>query len=180
MSIVLTAGHGGRDSGAVNGNITESHVATEMRNMVSFYLERKGLHVETDGEGHENLPLKKALRLISRSDLAIEFHCNSFYKPTAGGVEALAQPKDKTICKQLCDAVHRTMGIPVRGSQGGYKAENSGQHTRLAYVRKGGIILELFFISNPTELKKYQQKKWLIAKNIANVIYDHSGGSCIA
>lgn len=42
------------------------------------------------------------------------------------------------------------MGIPVRDNAGGFEPENSGQHSRLGYVREVGIILELFFISNLT------------------------------
>ena len=62
------------------------------------------------------------------------------------------------------------MGIPTRGTDDGWKNEGSGQHSRLGYVRNGGIILELFFISNPTELAVWQDKKWSVAKAVAEVL----------
>lgn len=174
MSIVtITAGHGAGDSGAVNGWVTEAEVATDMRNIIKFYLERDGITVRTDGTGNTNKSLREAIKLIRGSKLAVEIHCNSFHLPTARGVEALAQRKDKAICQKLCKAVSDVMGIPIRGSEGGFKSEGSGQHSRLGYVRNGGIILELFFLSNPSELKIYQAKKWLIAREIAGVIRDH-------
>lgn len=174
-TVTITAGHGGSDPGAVNGNVTEAEIATDMRNMIKLYLERKGVKVRTDGKGSENQSLTNAIKLISGSKVAIELHCNAFSKPNAGGVEALAQPKDRIICQKLCKAVSRVMGIPIRGSEGGFKSEGSGQHSRLGYVRSGGIILELFFISNPVELQTYQARKWLVARELAEVIAAHVG-----
>ena len=47
-TVTITAGHGGGDPGAVNGNITEAYIATDMRNMLKLYLERAGVKVRTD------------------------------------------------------------------------------------------------------------------------------------
>lgn len=171
MSVItVTAGHSNQDPGAVNGLFREADIAQEMRNMVAFYLRQKDIAVKTDGEGKGNLPLPAAIKLISGSKAAVEFHCNAFPKPTAGGCEALSQPKDRALSQRLCKAVSDVMGIPTRGTDGGWKNEGSGQHSRLGYVRNGGIILELFFISNPTELAVWQDKKWLVAKAVAEVL----------
>ena len=178
--VVITAGHSNTDPGAVNGNITEAEITTDMRNIVAYCLKDLGIEVVTDGRGNDNQTLRQAINLIKQGEVAVEFHCNAFHLPTAAGVEALAQPKDKVICQKLCEAVSDVMGIPVRGPAGGFKPENSGQHSRLGYVREGGIILELFFISNPKELATYQAKKWLIAREIADVIAEHVGVGCKA
>lgn len=171
MSVItVTAGHSNKDPGAVNGLFREADIAQEMRNMVALYLRQKDIAVKTDGEGKGNLPLPAAIKLISGSKAAVEFHCNAFPKPTAGGCEALSQPKDRALSQRLCKAVSDVMGIPTRGTDGGWKNEGSGQHSRLGYVRNGGIILELFFISNPTELAVWQDKKWLVAKAVAEVL----------
>lgn len=176
--VVITAGHSNTDPGAVNGNVTEAEITTDMRNIVAYCLRDLGIKAVTDGTGSQNDTLSNAIKLIKQSEVAVEFHCNAFYLPTAAGVEALAQPKDKAICQKLCEAVSDVMGIPVRGSAGGFKPENSGQHSRLGYVREGGIILELFFISNPSELATYQAKKWPLAREIADVIAAHVGVKC--
>ena len=179
-TVTITAGHGGGDPGAVNGNITEAYIATDMRNMITLYLERAGINVRNDGNGSDNQSLRQALRLIPGSDLAIEIHCNASSSSQAGGVEALAMAKDKVICQKLCSAISDVMGIPIRGAAGGWKDQSSGQHSRLAYVSGGGIILELFFISNPRELNTYLSKKWLVAREIAEVIAEHFGLHCAA
>ena len=66
--------------------------------------------------------------------------------------------------------ISKVMGNKVRGSDGGWKSEDSGQHTRLAYVSKGGVILETFFISNETELSKYDNNKEDICNSIVEAI----------
>ncbi|TCM68438.1 N-acetylmuramoyl-L-alanine amidase [Acinetobacter calcoaceticus] len=117
--------------------------------------------------------LGQAIKVISGAAIAVEFHCNAFGTATAGGTEALAQVKDKAVSKNLCAEVTQHLGNKVRGADGGWKGEGSGQHSRLSYVRNGGDILELFFISNPVELAAWDAKKWLIAKSVAQVLIDH-------
>ena len=174
MSIItITAGHSIKDPGAVNGFFKEADIAQDMRNMVAHYLRADNVNTRTDGEGKGNAPLSEAVKLIKGSKVAVEFHCNAAANKTAKGVEALAAAKDKAVSQKLCSAVADIMGIPLRGDKG-WKAENSGQHSRLAYVQNGGIILELFFISNDEELKLWQAKKWLIAKAVANVLINEA------
>ncbi|MGI9634829.1 hypothetical protein ACR2E9_04570 [Acinetobacter baumannii] len=68
------------------------------------------------------------------------------------------------------------MGIPLRGDKG-WKSEGSGQHSRLGFISKAdGLIVELFFISNNAELALWDEKKWLVAKEVAGVIVDYIKG----
>lgn len=177
MSIItVTAGHSNTDPGAVNGLFKEADIASDMRNMVAHYLRGAGITIRTDGEGKGNASLNDAIKLIKGSKIAVEFHCNAASAKTAQGVEALAADKDRAICQKLCQAVSSVMGNSLRGDKG-WKAENSGQHSRLGYVRNGGIILELFFISNDNELKIWQDKKWLVAKAVADVLISEAKAS---
>ncbi|PIT10257.1 N-acetylmuramoyl-L-alanine amidase [Snodgrassella communis] len=172
MSIItITAGHSNTDPGAINAKsqITEASITCEMRNMVAHYLDKARVHYRTDGTGTTNQPLNNAIKLISGSKVAVEFHCNASSSASSRGVEALAQPKDRALCQRLCKAVADVTGSSLRGDKG-YQPENAGQHTRLGYVRAGGIILELFFISNDAELAVWNAKKWLIAKAVAEVL----------
>ena len=168
--IVLTAGHSLTDPGACNGHFTEANIAREVRNGVTGILNARGHKVINDGTGSDNQPLSKAAALIKQGKIAIEFHLNAAANKKATGVEALAQTKDKVICQKLCKAIADVLDIPVRGSDGGWKPENSGQHSRLAFVSAGGIILELFFISNDAELQKYFEHKDQVFEAIADVL----------
>lgn len=172
--IFVSAGHSNTDPGAVNKEgRREADIALDMRNMVAFYLRRDtNYRITTDGISMNNQPLRQAVKLVGKGkhDIAIEFHCNAFSSPNAKGVEALASTSDKELSKLLCKAVSEVLETPVRGSEGGWKSEGSGQHSRLAFVRAGGIILELFFITNPEELSKWDARKWMVAKAVAREI----------
>ena len=170
MYITITAGHSNTDPGAVNGSDREADIAQDMRNIVTSILRTDhGLEVKTDGEGKGNLPLREAVKLIKGSRLAVEFHTNAALNKTATGIEALSTPKNKAACQRLCRAVEQATGWKLLGEDG-YKPDNAGQHSRLAYAQAGGIIFEPFFISNDGDLVKWKQTKWSICRAIANAI----------
>ena len=172
-TITITAGHSNTDPGAVNGSRTEAKIVTELRNIVAEKLKNLGFNVLTDGVGDENQKLNLAVKLIPLASVAIELHLNAAANKTAGGVEALSQTKDKKISQKICQNVAEVLGIKTRGGDGGWKAENSGQHHRLAFVSGGGIILETFFISNDEELATYDRKKNEVAEAIVKAIVEH-------
>lgn len=168
--IVLTAGHSNTDPGAVNGSDREADIAQDIRNIVASILrDDYGLTVRTDGEGKSNLPLREAVKLIRGSDVAVEFHTNAAASKAATGVEALSTPKNKRWCQVLSRAVADATGWKLRG-EGGFKPDNAGQHSRLAYAQAGGIVFEPFFISNDADLKLFKERKWAICRAIATAI----------
>lgn len=170
MFITITAGHSNTDPGAVNGSDREADIAQDMRNIVASILRTDyGLEVKTDGEGKGNMPLREAVKLIKGSRLAIEFHTNAALNKTATGIEALSTPKNKAACQRICAAVADATGWKLRG-EGGYKPDNAGQHSRLAYAQAGGIILEPFFISNDADLAQWKQTKWSICRAVADAV----------
>lgn len=172
-TVLISAGHSNKDPGAVNRLRTESQVVVQMRAMVAHYLDVAGIDYITDGKGKRNAPLSEAIQLAKKSDLAIEFHCNASTNKTAKGVEVLAAEKHKALSQKLAAAVSRIMGNPLRGDKG-YKTEGSGQHSRLGFISSGGgLIVELFFISNDAELAVWDAKCWLVAREVAQVIIDY-------
>ena len=168
--IVLTAGHSNTDPGAVNGSDREADIAQDMRNITASILrDDYGLTVKTDGTGKGNMPLREAVKLIRGSDAAIEFHTNASVNKSATGIEALSTVKNKRWCQVLSRAVADAGGWKLRGD-GGFKPDNAGQHSRLAYAQAGGIVFEPFFISNDADLKLFKERKWAICRAIATAI----------
>lgn len=179
-SIFLSAGHSETDPGAVAHGRREADIAVEFRNLVRFYLDRHNeelaggaprthkaaIHVGTDGAGTENLPLRQAAADARKFDLALEFHCNAAASPGATGCEVLAGPKDMALAAKISAALSGALGIRDRGP----KPENAGQHHRLAFVQAGGVIVELFFITNRRDLAQYDARKWLAARAVAEVL----------
>lgn len=164
-SIFVSAGHSNTDPGAAANGLTEAAVVTEFRNMVSFYLYRAGVQHGTDGDGAENMPLKTAAMMARHYDIAVEFHCNAGPE-AATGVETLSGQLDTALGMALCKAISDAIGIRIRGA----KPEASGQHSRLAFVQAGGIIVELFFLTNKADIAAYNARKWVAARAVADVL----------
>lgn len=169
--VVITAGHDNIRQGAtthhpVHGTLTEHIIATECRDEIARLLRAKGFEVLTDGEGTDNWVLSRAASLAKRGVIAVEIHCNAFSASSASGVETLSGAKDFRLGKDLCEAISSVLGIPNRGA----KPENAGQHDSLAFVRAGGLVLELFFLSNPRDLESYLLNQDRVIQSIAEVI----------
>lgn len=178
--VCVTAGHsntGKIDSGAVttvDGKLVkEADLAVKLRNAILYYLQQeKDITTRCDGYGQVNLELKEAIKLIKGSDAALEIHFNSSTNKTANGVECIALAKDKVLAQKLSAAVSKITGSRLRGVEG-YIAQEDSARGKLGYVNAGGMILEVSFISNDTELKVFEEKYWLIAKSIAEVLVSY-------
>lgn len=171
MNIVLTAGHSNTDPGAVAGSVTEAALMTELRNITAKKLRDMGHTVHTDGEGTVNKPLSDALTLIKtcKPDVSLELHMNASSNTAATGVETISLPKDKALSQRLSAAVAGVLNLRLRGDKGWIDQSQSARG-RLGFVSAGGLILEVAFISNPSDLKATQDKLWIVAGAIANTL----------
>jgi N-acetylmuramoyl-L-alanine amidase len=168
MSVFISAGHSDSDPGAVAEGRREADIAVDFRTILVKCLSDLGITATTDGHGKQNLPLRDAVKLAKGKQIAIELHLNASANKTASGVETLSAPDDMALGAKLCAAISEELNIRNRGA----KPENAGQHHRLAFVQAGGIILELFFITNPNDLAAYDGRKWPAARAVAKVIED--------
>jgi len=171
-SLFISAGHSNKDPGAVGNGYTEADIVLEFRNLLGDELKKLDICFTMDGEKNVNLPLSDAINLAKISDIAIEFHCNSFHKPSATGCETLSDDHF-----DLCDKINQTISDTLNINNRGSKGQSSGQHSRLGFISKGkGIIVELFFISNPDDVTKYQSNKQELARRMAIILKDEVMG----
>lgn len=168
-TFAITAGHSDADPGAVANGRKEAEIAREMRNMVAAKLRERGCKVITDGKNHENMPLTVAITLAKQAHVAVEFHCNAATSAQANGVETISLPKDKALSQRISKAIADTLGARLRG-EAGWIDQSKSARGRLGFVNAGGLIVELFFISNPAELAAWDAKKWLVASAVADVL----------
>lgn len=171
MKFVVTAGHSNIDPGAMAFGKKEADIAAELRNIIALKLRDKGHRVVTDGSGSENKSLAEAMKLIG-SNFAIEIHCNASTNSDARGVESIGLPHKKIACQKLSKAIASVTGDKLRGDNGWIDQSQSARG-KLGFVNNGGIIVEAFFISNKESLDIYEEKKWIIADAIANVMIEH-------
>lgn len=173
--VILTAGHGGNDQGAVSPDRKwiEGKEALNVRDAVAARLRSAGVPVVTDGNPNENQPLRDALALLRRPNLvAVEIHFNAG-PVKATGVEALSLPGLRATAQRVAKATADALELPLRGDQG-WKPDTAGQHHRLAFCRSGGVILEVAFISNSSDMNAYQRQFVALADGLATTLAELS------
>ncbi len=167
-TLFISAGHSERDPGAVAHGHTEAAIVLEFRDLLADYLAERVI-VDRDGTPGENLSLRDAVGAAKGHDLAVEFHCNAAGNPAATGVETLSADHHSPLGNALCQAIADALGIANRGAKG----EASGQHSRLAYIsRGGGLIVELFFLTNKHDLARYIANRRRCVEAVGDVLID--------
>lgn len=169
MKYLISAGHGGPDPGACANGQTEAAIALQMRDLVATRLLEMRHTVFTDGGRGENLPLKQALALVKGTDLAVELHCNAAANAQATGVEVIAPPALKPTAQRIARAIAGETGQKLRG-QGGWIDQSQSQHAKLAFVQAGGLIVEMVFITNASDLKNFMAAQERVAMAVAGAI----------
>lgn len=165
-TVMLSAGHSDTVPGIVANGYKEADIVQLFRDDVSVRLKALGVRHLLDGEPGENLPLSKAVQVAKGCDIAIEFHTNGA-TPQATGVETLSRAHNKPLGAELCRVTAELLGIDNRGA----KPEDAGYHERLAFVSGGGgIIFELFFLSNADDLSCFKANYEALVDAVADVI----------
>lgn len=168
LSLFISAGHSDKDPGAAANGFTEAQVVLDFRDRLADYLREK-VYFTKDGQRGQNLPLTAAANEAAVHDIAVEFHCNAFANPAATGVETLSAAKHYPLGNALCYHISTALGIANRKAKG----EASGQHSRLAFIKRGnGIIVELFFLTNKADLESYIANIDACVEAVGNVLIE--------
>lgn len=169
--ILVSAGHTnkpGFDRGVSANGLIEGQEALIIRDKLSAKLREKGYDVTEDGADGINEPLSKALLLIPGTDLAIEFHFNAG-PSTATGIEVLSLPNKKRESQIIAEGVQKALGLNLRGEKG-WKSDTSGQHSRLAFCRAGGLVVEVCFLTNRNDVKTYSDNQSLLVSELVEAV----------
>ena len=169
MKFLISAGHSAADPGACANGFTEAEIALEMRDLVAARLLEMRHTVLTDGNLAENLPLKTAIALVNGTDLAVELHCNAAVNLHARGVEVIAPAHLKPMAQRIARSIAAETGQPLRGV-GGWIDQSQSARGRLGFIEAGGVIVEMVFISNLSDLNKFLEVKDRVAMAMAGAI----------
>lgn len=169
MKITVTAGHGDGDPGATYGGMTEADLMADLRDLVAARLRAAGHDVRTDGEGRINRALTYAMQLIGGADVAIELHTNASDNPSATGVEVIALPEQRAQAQRLARAIAACLRLRLRGD-GGWIDQSMSARGRLGFVACGGMVVEVFFLSNAGDRSAYLVSREAVADAIAGAV----------
>lgn len=173
--IIISAGHGGIDSGAVSGSYIERDLTIELRNLVVAELKALGVTALVDDNKNA---LKETLAWLrgkfGSKDILFDIHWNAA-SPQAKGTEVIVPDQASQFENNLAKAILKVftdLGFKDRG----VKPESLTARKRLGWMRPTAenVLLEVCFISNATDMKLYQANKTNISKQLANVLFNHS------
>lgn len=185
--IYLSAGHSNvaeTDRGASGNGFIEGNLTVELRELIYNELEVLGICAELDKNSNA---LKETIQffknLVSPSCILVDIHWNASSNSKATGTETFI-PENYTefeleLAFKLSKCISDTLEIPLRGSvkgKLGVKTEVMSARKTLGFMRLTGqnILLEICFISNKSDMDKYQANKQALAKKIAKILYDYA------
>lgn len=175
VKIFIDAGHGGPDPGAVGNNVIEQYVNLNVAKELASLLRKGGYEVkEYRTTPTENVLSNKNQDLTNRAAMAnqwganyfISIHTNSSLNPAANGFEAYVYRLGgaaEELAQSIVDSVVSKLG-----------SKNNGvRQANFAVLRRTSmpaVILELGYLSNPTEALNLYSPAW--QKAVAQAIYE--------
>ncbi|GMH34833.1 hypothetical protein BSKO_02694 [Bryopsis sp. KO-2023] len=173
-SIMVDAGHGGSDPGAVANGIEEKDLNLATARLVRKFLERKGYTVSMTRDSDVFVPLSERAAMANRegSDLFVSIHYNS--ASSAGhGTEVLVYPTviyglAGQCASDVLDEVVAATGFRDRG------VKPRGDLAVLRETSMAAILVEGGFISSPSDSVKLKDPETIedIAAAIAAGVDD--------
>lgn len=176
-TIVIDAGHGGYDAGAVNGSRYEKNDNLRMALAVGERLQRCGIKVIYTRTTDDFIPLLERSRISNANnvDLFASFHRNSATSSTANGVETLVYNNASAKSVQAAEALQQALvNIGVQSNRGVKKANLSV----LRETNAPALLLELGFISNDQDNALFDSKFDAYADAIARSLAQSVGVNC--
>lgn len=158
--ITLDPGHGGSDSGAVGADgYMEKQITLPIALKLKQVLESKGATVymtRTDdhdvygpfASGPDELQARSDVANNHRADVFISIHINAFNNPSVGGIATYYYDKTDYDSK-LATAIQNQ--IAYEKGFGGDRGIQPGNIYVLRHTLMPAVLVELGFISNPTE-----------------------------
>lgn len=175
ICVVIDAGHGGSDNGAVNGGRLEKDDNLRLALKVKECLEEKGMKVVMTRSDDSYPTLEERCQLANScsADLYVSLHRNSTVSE-ANGVEIWIGSEDSYGERKLAENMMKLLddaGISKnRGVKVGYITDSSKDYFINKNTRMTSCLVELGFISSDTDNELYDKNTDAYAKAIADAI----------
>ncbi len=149
-TIVLDAGHGGKDGGTSSGDVVEKDITLEVVLRMKELLEEKGIQIVLTRDSDESISLadRAAVANQSYADLFVSIHCNYFEDDSAiKGLECYyykGSEEGRRIAESILEKLQQKDNITVR---------NAKEETFyvLKQTKIPAVLVELGYLSNAKE-----------------------------
>lgn len=169
--IVLDAGHGGSDTGAIGGGIHEKAITLDVAKRVEKLLKQKGYEVKMTRSDDSTVSLQERVEISEEycPDIFVSIHVNSSVKPEITGVETHYYHQESM---ELAQVVHSSFASAVQSpNRGLFKSK----FYVINHTTSPAILIEIGFISNANERAQLvgEKRKQATAKAIADGIQEY-------
>lgn len=176
--VVIDAGHGGSDPGAIGHGKKESKIVLDTAIVVKRELEKyKELRVVMTRTTDNFVTLKQrsVISNRARADVFLSIHVNSSSNSTATGYETFRYPNNKSQTVRL----QRTIHNEVMGVYKKYGVRDRGMKTKnlsvLRETQAPAVLTENLFISNIKDVKVMNKTIRLVGEALARGILKYLG-----
>lgn len=174
--IVLDAGHGGHDGGAVAGGTLEKKLALELTQQLRTQLINHGMRVKMTRDSDIFIPLEQRAAIANEAEAAvfISLHLNTSSNTEVSGVETYYTEKKSLATQRSLQAKWGLTGGALKDQRGKWLADclqkrvcvnthavNRGVKERnyavVSQTTVPSALIECGFLTNETESKRLQQ-----------------------
>lgn len=168
-TIYLDAGHGGKDCGAISGNIEEKNLNLELVKKLAIKLGEKGAIVlltrtEDKDLANPNVLNRKRSDLTNRAmlinkskaNLYISIHMNATTNSSWRGLQIFYNSNNvnnQVLANTINDTIKKKMST-VR------EVKKENDYYMYKQIKKTGILIEAGFITNPSDLYLLKQEEY--------------------
>ncbi len=172
--LFLIAGHNVNDPGAVS-TVKEADLTVELRDLIiqSLLAHNSSMVIVKDSDKDSLAQVIARINgQISEADILIDIHFNSSGNPKATGAEVLVKTGSEADIVKNAVILSATIAKQLEIKDRGVKTEKDAARPRIGILHGAGdrYLLEICFISNPTDLQSYQKNKFVLANAIAEDI----------
>lgn len=157
--VVVDAGHGGIDPGAIGyGGLQEKVITLEIARLVRFLsLGDPQLEIVLTRWFDETISLSDRIGLANRlhAALYVSIHANAHTSPRAHGVETLIADGGSSESLRLAQSLQGALAAELAAE----KALDRGVKRQRLYIRRAGMpaaLVEVGFLTNPDEALRLQ------------------------
>lgn len=171
IKVYIDCGHGGKDSGAVNGSYYEkNYVLSVGLHLKKLLLETKKFNVKLSRETDVYKTLEQRTNDANSwgADIFISLHCNSSTNKSALGIETYCY---KFKYRKLADSIHNALIQDKLYTKN--RGVKEGNFHVIRESKMSACLIELAFISNSQDLQLLQTKQYEFAKAIYKGILNY-------
>lgn len=191
VTVVLDAGHGGEDGGAISGKIYEKDLNLDITKAVGAYLSQNGIEVvytrtedvllydrNVNYKGRKKiLDLAARLRIARQTDnsIFVSIHMNSFPNEKYNGLQVYYSKNDKN-SKIMAQMIQNSAIKLLQPNNNRKPKEATSAIYLLDRLEKPAVLIECGFLSNPEDRNllstaEYRRKMSLmIAESLAQYL----------